>query len=225
MIRLESLQIEDYKIYQDSNLYCFTSDSILLSKFTSVKKNDIVADFCSGSGIVGLHLYALNPKINQVHLFEMQQCMHNLAVETIKVNKLENKFFAHNIKLQDIGVEFNGYFSLIVVNPPYGNLTNAPITNKNICKQEITINLEQIIYIASKKLKHGGRINMVHRADRLADIFYYMKKYGIEPKKMQFINSSGKKEIYLVMVEGVKGGKTGLKVLTDGTNNLTNIGE
>ena len=60
MERLEDLQINGYKIYQDDKLYHFTSDSVLLSRFTSVKKNDVVADFCSGSGIVGLHLFALN---------------------------------------------------------------------------------------------------------------------------------------------------------------------
>ena len=50
--RLESLNIKDYKILQNSTLYCFTSDSVILSKFAKAKKGDIVADICSGSGIV-----------------------------------------------------------------------------------------------------------------------------------------------------------------------------
>ena len=73
MERLEDLCLNGLKIYQDSDLYCFTSDAVLLSKFARVKKGDKVADFCSGSGIVGIHLYGLNDSlIDSVTLFEMQ---------------------------------------------------------------------------------------------------------------------------------------------------------
>ena len=57
MERIEDLGLNGLKIYQDGNLYCFTSDAVLLSRFARVKKGDAVADFCSGSGIVGLHLF------------------------------------------------------------------------------------------------------------------------------------------------------------------------
>ena len=73
MERLEDLNLNGLKIYQDSDLYCFTSDAVLLSKFARVKQGDVVADFCSGSGIVGLHLYGLNANlVKSVTLFEMQ---------------------------------------------------------------------------------------------------------------------------------------------------------
>ena len=69
MIKKEPLFINDYFVYQDSSLYTFTSDSILLSRFAKAKKGDIVADFCSGSGIVGLNFFALNEGlIKQLHL-------------------------------------------------------------------------------------------------------------------------------------------------------------
>ena len=42
-------------IYQDTRLYRFTSDSVLLSRFARAKKGDNVADFCSGCGIVAFH--------------------------------------------------------------------------------------------------------------------------------------------------------------------------
>ena len=69
MLKLEDLSLEGLKIYQDDKLYRFTSDSVLLSRFVKVKKGDVVADFCSGSGIVGLHLYGLNKTIKSVTLF------------------------------------------------------------------------------------------------------------------------------------------------------------
>ena len=54
---------EDKKIIQNVNLYRFTSDSILLSRFARAKYGDNVADFCSGSGVVGFHFLCLNPQI------------------------------------------------------------------------------------------------------------------------------------------------------------------
>ena len=73
MGRLEDLNLNGLKIFQDDSLYCFTSDAVLLSEFARVKKGDVVADFCSGSGIVGIHLYGLNPVCSSVTLFEMQK--------------------------------------------------------------------------------------------------------------------------------------------------------
>ena len=73
---LEDMLIDDLKIVQDTRLYRFTSDSVLLSKFAHAKKNDVVADFCAGSGIVAFHFYALNrKKLRDLRftLFEMQE--------------------------------------------------------------------------------------------------------------------------------------------------------
>ena len=59
--RIEELFLNGVKIIQNENLYRFTSDAVLLTRFARAKKNEILADFCSGSGIVGLHFYALHP--------------------------------------------------------------------------------------------------------------------------------------------------------------------
>ena len=221
MERLEDLLINDLKIYQDDSLYCFTSDAVLLSRFARVKKGDVVADFCSGSGIVGLHLYALNPVVSSVTLFEMQKPLHDLAVKSVAYNNLQKVVFPVNVRLQDIGKEYNEKFSLIVCNPPYESCGSGEI-NKNdsiaICRSEQTLSLEELIACASKCLKFGGRFNLVHRADRLAEIIYQLKVKNIEPKRLQFVSSKQDKEPYLVMIEGVKGGKPKIQVL----NNIVN---
>jgi tRNA1(Val) A37 N6-methylase TrmN6 len=221
MERLEDLGINNLKIYQDDELYCFTSDSVLLSRFAHVKKGDVVADFCSGSGIVGLHLYALNKElINSVTLFEMQTPLFNLSKKSIEYNELNEKFCAVNTRLQDIGNSFVGKFSLIVCNPPYMD-KDSGAHDKNecvaICKREIALSLEELIKAISKCLKFGGRTCIVHRADRLVDVISVMRKNNIEPKRLQTVSGAGK-EPYLFLIEGVKGGKSGLKIL----NNIVN---
>ncbi len=216
MERLEDLNLSGLKIYQDDELYCFTSDAVLLSRFVKVKKGDVVADFCSGSGIVGIHLYGLNPVIKSVTLFEMQESLYKLSKKSIEINRLGDVFDVVNTKLQDIGSDYNEKFSLIVCNPPYMENGRGFKDEKEhiaLCRAEISLTLKELITCASKCLKFGGRLNLVHRADRLADIIYQMKSKGLEPKKVQFVSGGADKEPYLVMIEGVKGGKASLKVL------------
>ncbi len=214
MERIEELLLGGLKIYQDDELYHFTSDSVLLTRFAKVKANDVVADFCSGSGIVGLHLYALNPSIKNVTLFEMQPELFNLSKKSIELNNLSEKFFAVNTRLQDISNEYNEKFSLIVCNPPYMPKT-AGLVNENekiaMCRSELTLNVKELIYAVSRCLKFGGRVCLVHRAERLTDVMVEMRNRNIEPKRIQFVSGKNKTP-YLVMIEGVKGGKSGVKV-------------
>ena len=81
----EDMQMDGLKIVQDKRLYRFTSDSVLLSKFATAKKNEKVADFCAGSGIVGFHFYALNREKSEfpVVLFEMQEELSALYVSVV----------------------------------------------------------------------------------------------------------------------------------------------
>ncbi len=215
MIREEFLD-NNIKIYQDDELYTFTSDSVLLSKFATVKKGEVVADFCAGSGVVGFNLLALNSSlIKSVDFFELQTPLFELCKMSIEKNGLAEKCFAINTRLQDIDKSYNGKFSLIVCNPPYmkvGHGDSNQFEQKAICKSEITLSLKELCLAFSRCLKFGGRVSLVHRADRLVEVITELKKNNIEPKKLQFV-CSGDKEPYLFMLEGVKGGKSGIKIL------------
>lgn len=204
------------KIVQDSTLYRFTSDSVLLSKFARLKKGDVVADFCAGSGIVAYHLYAQDTNRASAvpfTLFELQKPLLDLAKKTAKINNLNNFFFVEG-RLQELDAALNGKFSLITCNPPYerGGFEND-CYEKAICRKEITITLDEIAKAAGRALKFGGRLCMLHRADRIAEVCYTLKKYGIEVKKIQFVGGRYEAKPYLALIEGVKGGKPTCEIL------------
>ncbi len=213
---LEDMCMNGLKIVQDTRLYRFTSDSVLLSKFAKPKKREVVADFCAGSGIVGFHFYALHrekfPEM-PVTLFEMQEGLLSLARKTAAYNGFENFEFEQG-KLQELPKEYNEKFSLVLCNPPYerGGFDNDEY-HKAICRKEITINLKEIAKAASRALKFGGRLCMLHRADRLAEVCYTLHDVKIEVKKIQFVGGREGMKPYLVMVEGVKGGKPNTEIL------------
>ncbi len=203
----------DKKIIQDRGLYRFTSDSILLSRFARAKCGDVVADFCSGCGIVGLHFLCLNGHISGVTLFEMQRSLCDMSERTIALNGFE-KASAVCCRVQDIGREYDGRFSLILCNPPYerGGLENS-VYEKAVCRKEITITLPEIADAACRKLKYGGRFALVNRADRLAEVIYVLKSRGLEPKRLQFVSGTPGGKPYLIMLESAKGGRPGLELL------------
>lgn len=219
MLKLDDLLVDGMKIYQDDELYKFTSDSVLLSRFARAKKNDVAADFCAGSGIVGLHFYALNrPLVKSVTLFEMQKELCDLAEKSVKLNGLEEEIFLRNEKIQQIPAELNEKFSLILCNPPYYPAADAKGENykTEACKYELAVTLEEIVSAAAKCLKFGGRFCMAHVSERLADVMYLLKKYRLEPKRLLPVSGGGR--VYLALVEAVKGGKSGLKIEKERVN-------
>lgn len=203
---------EDKKIIQNTRLYRFTSDSILLSKFARFKSGDRVADFCSGSGVVGFHFLCLNPKAESLTLFEMQEELASMSRRTAELNGFDCEVVC--TRLQDIGREYDDKFSLILCNPPYekSGFENE-VYERAICRKEITLTLKEIAEAAFRKLKFGGRLAIINRADRAAELIYLLKARGLEPKRMQLVAGTPTAKPYLVIVEAVKGGKEGVEIL------------
>ena len=82
-----------------------------------------------------------------------------------------------------------------------------------IARHEVYCTLDDVIRICSRLVKQKGKVALVHRPERLADIFSTMNKYRIEPKRMQLVYPTEDKEANIVLVEGIKDGKKGLKCL------------
>ncbi|MCI8370598.1 MAG: methyltransferase [Clostridia bacterium] len=205
------------KIIQNTALYRFTSDSVLLSRFARAKHGDAVADFCSGSGVVGFHFFCLNPQISSLTLFEMQESLADMSRRTALINGFDCTVVC--TRLQDIGREYDDKFSLILCNPPYerGGFENESY-EKAVCRKEITLTLAEIVDAAFKKLKFGGRFAVINRADRAAELIYKLKSRNLEPKRIQFVSGTPAAKPYLVMVEAVKGGKEGVEILPTAVN-------
>lgn len=210
---------EQYKIIQDDALYKFTSDSILLSRFVTAQKGEVVADFCAGGGVVGLNFYAENTGVASVTFFEAQKELAALSEESISLNGLSDKMKVENVRLQDIPAEYVEKFSLILCNPPFENagFENAD-PKKASCRKELSLTLEELIASAKRCLKFGGRFVLCHRADRAAEVVYSLHEAGLEPKLMQFVTGRAGREPYLVLISAKKGARAGVRVLNEKVN-------
>ncbi len=207
----------DKKIIQNVNLYRFTSDSILLSRFARAKYGDNVADFCSGSGVVGFHFLCLNPQIRSLTLFEMQESLAEMSRRTAELNGFDCT--VELMRIQDIPRAYDDKFSLILCNPPYEKAGfENEVYERAVCRKEITLTLGEIIETAYRKLKFGGRLCLLNRADRSAELLYKLKARGLEPKRIQFVAGAKGAKPYIILVEAVKGGKEGVEVLPSAVN-------
>lgn len=90
------------------------------------------------------------------------------------------------------------------------------LANPNECKaiarHEILCTLEDVIAAAAKVLKTGGKLYMVHRPFRLAEIIRKMAAYGLEPKRLRMVYPYVDQEPNMLLIEAVRGGKSGMVV-------------
>ncbi len=213
--RLDDLQINNYKIIQNPQKFCFGMDSVLLSAFAMVHKGGNVLDLGTGTGVLPILLSA---KTGASHFdaLEIQQESVCMARRSVALNKLEDKI---NITCGDIckASEIFGKdrFDAVVTNPPYINNNHGlknPGLPKAIARHEILCTLEDVIRESSLVLKENGKLYMVHRPFRLAEIFNTLHKYRLEPKRMCLVYPFIDKEPNMVLIEAAKNGNPMVKI-------------
>ncbi len=212
--RLDYLIREDLRIIQNDAVFSFSTDALLLGHFTEVRKRDRILDMCAGNGVIPL---LLSDKGNNVITgVEIQPQLVNMAVRSVQYNHLEDRI---TMVEMDINALIQAYspaqFDLITCNPPYfkANQTNQhQLEAHKIARHEIYCTLDDCLRVSNHLLKEGGRVVMMHRAERMLDLFESMRHYRIEPKRLHMIFSKPGKAAQTIVVEGRKGGRQGLDI-------------
>ncbi|MDY6012996.1 tRNA1(Val) (adenine(37)-N6)-methyltransferase [Clostridium sp.] len=210
---IDDLQLNGLMLIQKKDGFKFGVDAVLLSDFANVKKKHKVIDLCTGTGIIPFLLYGkYNP--SSIKGIEIQEDMVEMANRSVELNKINNIEFIHS-DLKDIKfLKTLEKADVVTVNPPY-KLSNAGIVNPSdklsIARHEILCNLENVIEASRVLLKDNGRLFMVHRPERLADIITLMRKYKIEPKRIRMVHPNKNKAPNIVLVEGQRDGGAFLK--------------
>jgi tRNA1(Val) A37 N6-methylase TrmN6 len=204
-------------IYQDDDYFLFSLDSVLLANFVTLKLTDKkIIDLCSGNGPVPM-LMSFRTKA-RIFGVEIQKYIYDMGKLSIKENHMDKQIELINEDVNKLNKIYDAEsFDVVTCNPPYFKYQQNSLINdndgKSIARHEVLIKLEDILKISSYLLKNGGTFAMVHRPERLIEIINMMQKFGIEPKKMRFVYPKEGKNANMVLVEGVKNGKSNLKLL------------
>ena len=217
IVRNRLLNYDDCYIFQDTEYFKFSLDSVLLANFVTINKRDKkILDLATGNAPIPMLLtYRTNAKIYGV---EIQRVIYNLGIISVKENNMHNQITLINDDAKNLTNDFESdTFDVITCNPPYFKTTDDNFKNNNkvksLARHEDFLNLEDVLVISRKLLKNNGRIALVHRTEIFVEILNTMQKYNIEPKRVRFIYSKENKNSNLVLIEGIKNGKPGLKLL------------
>ena len=208
--RIDDLEFNDLKIIQNKDGFCFGIDSVLLSDFAkNIRHNSKVIDLGTGTGIINI-LLSGKTKASEFVGIEIQDEVAEMAGRSIELNNLQDKIKIINENILNLNKIYKEKsFDVVVTNPPYKKANTGLINEENkkiISRHEITASLEDFIHIASYLLKDYGEFYMVHKPDRLVDIFEAMRKEKIEPKLIKFVYPNKNKKTNLVLIKGVKNG-------------------
>ncbi|MEH7444711.1 tRNA1(Val) (adenine(37)-N6)-methyltransferase [Bacillus sp. JJ1122] len=215
--RLDYLLAEDLRIIQSPNVFSFSLDAVLLARFVWVPiQRGKIVDLCSGNGVIPLFLSARTK--GTITGVEIQERLYDMAVRSIEYNQLKDRLQMVHGDIKEVPKQL-GFekYDVVTCNPPYFPTPSKEEINENehlaIARHEILCTLEDAIKSSSQLVKQGGKVAFVHRPGRLIDIIELMRKYRLEPKRIQFVYPKAGKEANTLLIEAIKDGSPDLKIL------------
>ncbi|CAM3673009.1 tRNA1(Val) (adenine(37)-N6)-methyltransferase [Marinicrinis lubricantis] len=213
--RIDDLLNQNLKIIQSEEVFSFSVDAVLLSRFCSVPVRGRIVDLCSGNGVIPL-LLSVRSKAHITGV-EIQERLVEMARRNVRLNRLEERIEIVHEDLKQYHLQSGyGQFDLVTVNPPYlppGSGDRNMNEHVAIARHEIKCTLEDVIAACGRLAKSGGKVAIVHRPSRLADICTYMRKYKMEPKRIRLVHPKKEAEANMVLIEAIRDGKPDLRVL------------
>lgn len=212
IVRNDLLGVPRLSIYQDTEAFNFSIDSMLLADFVTITaRTRNICDLCSGNAPIPLYL-TLRTKANIVGV-EVQENSYDLAIKSVEENELSNQI---NIVLDNlVGISNKigkSCYEVVTCNPPFfklGENNINPNDKKAIARHELLASLDDIVKEASLLLNTKGRFAMVHRPDRLIEILDTFRRYHIEPKRLRFVYPKLNGACNHILIEGIKNGSSG----------------
>lgn len=212
--KIEDLQCKGLKIIQNKSLYAFTSASVVLANFLKIKKGERALEIGTGSGVISL-LACAKTDASEIVAFELQESMASLACKNVELNNLNNRIKIINAPIQDYKKYFaTEQFDVVFSNPPYmvSAADKSPNKSRDISRHDDKLKIDELCIYANLALRYGGRFYCVYDSSRSCELIFNLIKANLQPKTM-FFTQNGKGKSVLVVIEAVKGGKSGVKVL------------
>ncbi len=222
--KVDDLNINGLRLIQNKEYFMFGIDSVLLASIVkSNSSSNIIVDFCTGSAVIPI-LLTTRVKYKKIIGIELQKEMYDLAIRNINLNNLKKdidllnndiKEYKEILKYIKENVDKSGNVDVIVCNPPYKEVGTGIINENNvkyIARHEEKCKLEDIFLASSKLLKTKGKLYLVHKPERLADLISIAREYNLEVKNITMLQPSLNKKPSLVLLEYVKDAKKGLNM-------------
>ncbi len=200
-----------------SGSHTFGTDAILLASFASIKRKDVACDMGTGCGIIP-HIWCKG-ETKEIYAIDIQPKAIAQLEKSIELGSLGERIKPVNCDLRQVKNHLPaGSFDLVTMNPPYkpvGTGIESLSEAERIARHGVTCTVDDAARAASQLLRYGGRFCMCHRPERLCDIIVSLRAFSLECKKIRFVVEKEGKAPWLVLVEGKRGGKSGVTVMNN----------
>jgi len=215
MMTTETPFLGGLRICQKRKGYRFSIDAVVLAHYVSLKAAGVAVDLGTGCGVIPLMLASRFP-LAQLYGIEIQDDLAELALKNVRLNHMEGRITILRADMKDLNSYLGpGVADVVLSNPPYRKLHSGrlnPDPEKAVAKHEVKASISDVLAVAEKLLKTSGRVFVIYPADRATDLLTQMRASKVEPKRLRFVHSKKKAAAELVLAEGLKLGKPGLKV-------------
>ena len=203
------------RIKQERCGYRFAIDAVLLAHHASPRPGERVLDLGTGCGIIPLMLAFRHPQL-KICGIEIQVQLAQLAKDNVTANRMEDRIEICCMDMRCLKPQaLSGPVDLAVSNPPYRKKDSGrinPDRQKAIAMHEIKNTLLDVTEAARRVLRTAGRLVTIYPAERMTEVLVQFRSSGLEPKRMRMIHSRSAEEAKLFVIEGVKGGRAGVKI-------------
>ncbi len=214
MERIDDLQRNGLKLVQDTELFCFGTDAVLLADFVEIAAGTKVADLGTGTGILPLLLYGRQPEAAYAAV-EIQPQLYALAQRSVALNNLEDNICIVQGDIAHAKTLLGENFDVVVSNPPYEKIQDGKSRRNEshaIARKEQLIDFSGLCKSVAALLRVGGKFYFIHKASRLPELICTLKQYGLEPKILRMVHAHITDEPKYVLLCAVKGAKEHLRV-------------
>ncbi|AGM24598.1 tRNA1(Val) (adenine(37)-N6)-methyltransferase [Spiroplasma chrysopicola] len=210
------LNYENLKIYQRKDMFNFSIDTVLLARFATIN-NKVKNILDIGTNNAAIPLILSTQTLAHITGVEIQKDAIMLAQENVILNnRAEQIAIVHADIKEYIKAGTDNKFDLIICNPPFFKVGDYKLNEKSTllipARHETHLTLSDLIASLPKIIKNKGYFAMVHRVNRLAEIFTLLTKHSFAVKRLQFIYPFHNSEAANVLIEATFQGAPGLKV-------------
>jgi tRNA1Val (adenine37-N6)-methyltransferase len=204
------------QVVQKKKGYRFSVDSILLSQFVRIQKDERVIDLGTGSGIL-LLLLSQTTRARSFVGVEIQKGLAECARKNVVLNHFDGRISILSQDFRELKRTFPpGSFDVVLSNPPYRKHRSGrinPSVEKAVARHEIKGTLQDLISAASYLLPPKGRCYLIFPAVRTVDLLVALRGGKLEPKRLQFIYPRREEEAKFVLTESIKTSGVELKIM------------
>ncbi len=197
-----------------SPAHIFSTDSILLSYFSDIRKHDNACDLGTGSGVIPL-LWCKR-ETGPITAVDIQEKACSQLERSLALNRLQKRITVVQADLREKHPALPwGTFDLVTMNPPYfavGSGIESTAHSDRLARHETTCTLDDAVQAAANLLRFGGRFCLCQKPERLSDVVVALRQAKLELKRLRFVVQTEGKAPWLFLAEGKRGAKPGVRV-------------